>query len=373
MAPLTPQSPMGTFSRVYDSVPPPNMTTRHGLLSQNHSGQALPIPEPTYRTTMCLRPLRLVQALEDSRLRIDTSRRGSDPLPYTAPCGTAPLRALRLVQALETRSKDSTDILSRVNDPPSNDYLSSRLVPSVICCNPIAPSPPWVSNTPTLVESSTIAPMECQLSKVVHPAPLGNVHLTPTSIPNQNSMVQRVTDPILPSSTDPDYGTPTCLSPSNTASGSSWSIEYPRALKAASESFAVPPHTFPQSYSCNMTNLYPTTSSTLMDSIENSKVSSPHPDAMHPPCPNRATLLPENLQEDKSALTVEERMAPIWAKHQVKEKRRIQLVARAREIVTDFVQSTGKSGVVTAEIYDDIVVATTTNMVKTYLERRAVK
>jgi len=96
MAPLTRQSPMGTFSRVYDSVPPPNMTTCHGLLFQNHSGQALPIPEPTYRTTMCLRPLRLVKALEDSQLRIDTSRHGSDPSPYTAPYGTAPLRPLRL-------------------------------------------------------------------------------------------------------------------------------------------------------------------------------------------------------------------------------------------------------------------------------------
>ena len=95
----------------------------------------------------------------------------------------------------------------------------------------------------------------------------------------------------------------------------------------ASESFAVPPHTFPQFYSRNTTNLYPTTSSTLMDSIKNNKISSPHPDAMHPPGPNQATLLPENLQEDKSALTVEERMAHIWAKHQVKEKRRIQLVA----------------------------------------------
>jgi len=110
-----------------------------------------------------------------------------------------------------------------------------------------------------------------------------------------------------------------------------------------------------------------------MDPIENNKISSPHPDAMHPQSLNQAMLPSKDLQEDKSALTVEDRMAHIWAKHQVKEKRRIQLVAQAREIVTDFVQSTGKSGVVTAEIYDDIVVATTTNMVKTYLERRAVK
>jgi len=112
MAPLTPQSPTGTFLRVYDSVPPPNMTTRHGLLPQNHSGQALPTPKPTHHTTMCLHPLRLVQALEDSRLRIDTSRCGSDPLSYPTPYGTAPLRPLRLVQALETRSKDSMDIPS---------------------------------------------------------------------------------------------------------------------------------------------------------------------------------------------------------------------------------------------------------------------
>jgi len=56
-----------------------------------------------------------------------------------------------------------------------------------------------------------------------------------------------------------------------------------------------------------------------MNLIENNKISSPHPDATHPASPNWATLLPENLQEDKSALTVEDHMAHIWDKHQVKE------------------------------------------------------
>ena len=144
-------------------------------------------------------------------------------------------------------------------------------------------------------------------------------------LPTQHDTPRRVCDsPTLTS--DPDCQPSTCPSPSNTISSSSWSIEYPRALNEASESFAVPPHTFPQPYSRSTTDLYTTTSSTSMDSIENNKITSPHPDAMHPPGPNRATLLPENLQEDKSALTVEERMAHMWDKHQVKEKRRKQLV-----------------------------------------------
>ena len=111
-----------------------------------------------------------------------------------------------------------------------------------------------------------------------------------------------------------------------------------------------------------------------MDSIENNKISSPHPDATHPPGPNRATLLPENLQEDKSALTVEERMAHMWDKHQVKEKRRKQLVLRAQAIVADYMEmQRERSAPPGPATYEDIVVATATQVTKTYLERRAAK
>jgi len=173
-----------------------------------------------------------------------------------------------------------------------------------------------------------------------------------------------------------------CPSPSNTTSSLSWSIEYPRALNEASEikaeseseSFAVPPHTFPQPYSHNTTNLYTTTSSTSMDSIENNKIPFPHPDAMHPPGLNQATLLPENLQEDKSALTVEECMAHIWDKHQVKEKRRKQLVLRAQAIVADYMEmKREQSAPPGPATYEDIVVATATQVTQTYLKRCAAK
>ena len=53
------------------------------------------------------------------------------------------------------------------------------------------------------------------------------------------------------------------------------------------------------------------------------------------------------------------------------EKRRIVLITRAREIVTNYVQSKGK--IVTAETYNNIVVGTATKMVKVYLEGRTAK
>jgi len=95
-----------------------------------------------------------------------------------------------------------------------------------------------------------------------------------------------------------------------------------------------------------------------MDPIENNKTLSPHPDAMHPPSPNWAILLPENLQEDKSALTVEDRMAHIWDKHHVKEKQRKQLLLRAQKIVAEYAEQQRKD--FSLQVYEDIVVATAT-------------
>ena len=61
-------------------------------------------------------------------------------------------------------------------------------------------------------------------------------------------------------------------------------------------------------------NMYITNSSALMNFIKNNKILLPHPDTKHPPLApslNWATILPKNLQEDKSALTVEDHMAHI--------------------------------------------------------------
>ena len=106
---------------------------------------------------------------------------------------------------------------------------------------------------------------------------------------------------------DPGHQASTNSPSSNTTSSSSWSIEYPRALNEASESSAVPLHTFPQPYSRSTTNLYTTNSRTLMDPIESNKILSPHPDVMHPPSLNQATV----LSEDKLVSTLEDRFACI--------------------------------------------------------------
>jgi len=195
-------------------------------------------------------------------------------------------------------------------------------------CDPASAGPPQLPSTQTLLGLSRSPLAAHLLSNMGHtsttcctPAYPG----PPMPLLKQHDAPRRVCDSRT-STSDLDCQPLMCPSPSNTTSSSSWSIEYPRALNEASESFVVPLHTFPQSYSRNMTNLYTTTSSTSMDPIENNKISSPHPDATHPASLNRATLLPENLQEDKSALTVEKRMAHIWDKHQFKEKRRKQLV-----------------------------------------------
>jgi len=90
---------------------------------------------------------------------------------------------------------------------------------------------------------------------------------------------------------------------------------------------------------------------------------------MHPLRLNQAILQPKDLQ--KSDLTVEDCMAPIWEKHHIMEKRRIVLITQAREIVTNYVQSKGK--IVTAATYNNIVVGTATKMVKVYLEGCAAK
>ena len=212
------------------------------------------------------------------------------------------------------------------------DRFSSLVDPIESLRPDVAPVSPQYQPASTLMHSGASS---------LNIEPNSAVPCLPISTLTRNAAIQRVNDPFLlhdaPQrvcdspilASDPDGQTSTCSLPSNTTSSSSWSVEYPRALNEASELSAVLLHT--SSLPCRRatTSMYTTNSSTSMNFIENNTTSSLQPDVMHPPCPNRATIQPKNLQEDKSVLTVEDRMAPICEKHHIMEKRRIMLITWA--------------------------------------------
>jgi len=106
-----------------------------------------------------------------------------------------------------------------------------------------------------------------------------------------------------------------------------------------------------------------------MNFIENNKISSLHLQSL-----NQATPLSKDLQEDKSVLTVEDRMAIIWLTEQITNQTHCtQIIAKAQGLVANFIEEHGKYKEMSANAHDNMVVATAIEMAKAYVKRRAAK
>jgi len=78
--------------------------------------------------------------------------------------------------------------------------------------------------------------------------------------------------------------------------------------------------------------------------------------------------------EHDEDVTVEVRMAMIWHTEQITNQNRCtQIIAKARGLVANFVESHGKYKETPAKARDDMVVATGTEMAKAYVKRQAAK
>jgi len=77
----------------------------------------------------------------------------------------------------------------------------------------------------------------------------------------------------------------------------------------------------------------------------------------------------EDPMDENEAATLETRLATLWAAKRITNpKRRGQLLVRAREIVTDYVESHGKYEEVKGRAYDNVLFATVTQMAETYVK-----
>jgi len=89
------------------------------------------------------------------------------------------------------------------------------------------------------------------------------------------------------------------------------------------------------------------------------------------PAPEELDIKPGEHDEDA---TVEVRMAIIWHAEQITNQTRCtQIIAKARGLVADFVESHSKYKEMPAKAHDDMVVAMATEMAKAYIKRRAAK